>query len=266
MKLTKKELDCIRFYMGDPDVANRGDFLGGVKAYNTINALLHEDIVNEQDKIADGKPIEVLNQNHVKQMIDLIQTIDQAMEKTTHSNCPLITYRVDRMSEIEAIEKRKRIEGFYSTCKYGFLKEYANTKQNVVLMEIEREPDVPFLDFEELFQKEYAKKEEAELLLPFDCEVKHLRKLTCTDEENDLYRDLHGNVPCGKYRLLVGRRCTLQHRENRYSIDELTAEDTVSRIRHFLQEMTKGHAVDEIEKQFYENWKMKLKHFIENAG
>ena len=72
MQLTDFELDCIRFYMGDPEIVARGDFLGGPKAYNTINALLHEGIVNELDKIADGKPIEVLNQKHLKQIMNQI--------------------------------------------------------------------------------------------------------------------------------------------------------------------------------------------------
>ncbi len=266
MKLTDFELDCIRFYMGDPDIAARGDFLGGTKAYNTINALLHEGIVNELDKIADGKPVEVLNQKHLKQMIELIQTIDRTMNKTESLNSPLVTYRVDRMSEIEAILERKRIEGFYSTCKSGFLREYANTKQNVVLMEIERESDVPFLDFEEIFKGEYAKKEEAEILLPYDCEVKQVRKLECSDIENELYRDLRGNVPCGKYRLLIGKRREILRTESKGSIDELVSEDTVSKISHLLQQLSKGTSLTEEEIQFYADWKMKLKNSLENAG
>ena len=265
MQLTDFELDCIRFYMGDPEIVARGDYLGGPKAYNTINALLHEGIVNELDKIADGKPIEVLNQKHLKQMIILIQTIDDAMKKVKNSKSPLVTYRVDRISEIESIKERKRIEGFYSTCKAGFLSEYAKTKQNVVLMEIEREPDVPFLDFEELFQNRYAKKEEAEILLPFDCEVKQLRQLKCSAEEKERYRDLNGNVPCGKYALLIGKRKEDSQTEKK-SLEELVKEDNAQKINQLLQKLTKGKALNEEEKQFYVNWKKELKNTLENAG
>ena len=57
--LTTYELDCIRFYMGDPEIVNRGDFRGGPKAYNTINAFLHDGIQNEIDKVSEGKMIEI---------------------------------------------------------------------------------------------------------------------------------------------------------------------------------------------------------------
>ena len=37
MNLNNHELECIRFYMGDPEMVKK--YLGGPKAYNTINAV-----------------------------------------------------------------------------------------------------------------------------------------------------------------------------------------------------------------------------------
>lgn len=45
--------------------------------------------------------------------------------------------------------------------------EYTATNADIIMLEIER--DVPYLDFEELFEESYAKPEEAEI---------HLRKNT----------------------------------------------------------------------------------------
>ena len=68
--LKNKELDCIRFYMGDPDVQDT--FRGGLKAYNTINALLHKGIQNELDLISENRVIEIYDQDHLKQYLDYL--------------------------------------------------------------------------------------------------------------------------------------------------------------------------------------------------
>ena len=72
MTLTRHELNCIRFYMGDEKIVNSGYFKGGPKAYNTINALLHDGIWDEVDKLKEGKVIELYDVEHLKSYLDLI--------------------------------------------------------------------------------------------------------------------------------------------------------------------------------------------------
>ncbi len=262
MKLSQFELDCIRFYMGDPEIVDRGDFLGGAKAYNTINALLHEGIVNELDKIKENKPIEIYSQMHLKQIATVILTIDHAMNKCSFENSPCVMYRVDRLSEADAMLKEKRIEGFYSTCKYGYLEEYAKTKQNLVLMEIRRDKDVPILDFEELFQSSYAKKEEAEILLPYDSEVKKIQFAECTDDEKKQYLDMNGNPPCKKVIVHLGKRKEMIQKRELVELDELAGFENAERISRILKRLTQVHALSKEDEQFYLNWKKKLKQFL----
>lgn len=263
--LTIYELDCIRFYMGDPKIVNRGDFRGGPKAYNTINALLHDGIQNEMDKINEGKKIDIYDVEHLKSYISLIATIYLAMEKYSkmNQNPHLTTYRVDRFSEIAGLMEQKRIEGFYSTCKWGFLKEYANTKANVVLLEIVREKNVPYLDFECLFAEYYAKPQEAEILLPFDAGVKCIEQATLTEEEKKTYRDVNGEEPRGKYRIFLGEEKVLLD-EVDYKMDAcgIIEDEVVVRVQNCLEKLSEHRVLNKEEFQFYTDWKKKLKQYI----
>ena len=263
--LTTYELDCIRFYMGDPEIVNRGDFRGGPKAYNTINALLHDGIQNEMDKINEGKKIEIYDAKHLKSYMSLIATIYLAMEKysRTNQNTRLITYRVDRFSEIAGLMEQKRIEGFYSTCKWGFLKEYANTKANIVLLEIVREKNVPYLDFECLFAEYYAKPQEAEILLPFDAGVKSIEKVTLTEEEKKTYRDVNGEEPRGKYRIfLEEEKVSLDTVDYKMNTCGIIEDEVIGRVQNCLKKLSEHRVLNKEEFQFYTDWKKKLKQYI----
>ncbi len=333
LQLTEYELDCIRFYMGDPEIVNRGDFRGGPKAYNTINALLHDGIQNELDKIRDKKPIEILDGEHLRNYVDLIGTIYGAMQKRVSCGAKLCedascrevlcedtscrevlcedvsyrevlcedvscrdvlcenlscrdtnvltTYRVDRLSEIAPLQQKRRIEGFYSTCKRGYLSEYANTKTNVVLLEITRDADVPYLDFEELFEGYYAKPQEAEILLSFDARVTAVEEMELTDEERALYRDADGQEPRGKYRVLLSKNVelcaensndlckkdkfegvALELASEPVTWAELSSKETIVRIQKCFLELRRYRTLTAKDLEFYTNWKQKLKVYI----
>ena len=57
--LSKQQLDSIRFYMGDPEIVNRKEIQGGLKAYNTMNALLSYDLHDEVDEVKEGRILDV---------------------------------------------------------------------------------------------------------------------------------------------------------------------------------------------------------------
>ncbi len=260
-ELSLYELDCIRFYMGDPAIVNRGDFRGGPKAYNTINALLHDGIQNELDKIRDGKPIEIFDANHVESYMSLISSIYLAMEKYCcyNQNTHLTTYRVDRFSEIAGLKEKRILEGFYSTCKRGYLSEYANTKSDIVLLEILRQEDVPYLDFECLFSDYYAKPQEAEILLPFEARVSQIEEVPLTEAETESYRDMNGNPPIGKYKVLIENNPTFIIEETAMKDCEILSDETVLRVRKFLKKLTEHDKIKIEEIDFYTNWKRNVK-------
>lgn len=269
-ELSAYELDCIRFYMGDPEIVNRGDFRGGPKAYNTINALLHDGIQNEIDKMSEGKRIEIFDAEHLKSYMSLIAAIYVAMQKysQSHENRHLTTYRVDRFSEIAGLKEKKRIEGFYSTCKWGYLSEYANTKANVVLLEIVREENIPYLDFESLFAKYYAKPQEAEILLPFDAKVKKVEEVPLTEEEKILYQDIHGEPPIGKFKVRLEYNDSLELKKS-WTLDawedlqhEILSSETIMCVQNCLKHLNECKQLEKEELKFYTDWKQKIKLYI----
>lgn len=264
--ITGIELDCIRFYMGDPVIVNRGDFRGGPDAHNTINALLHGGVDNELAKLKEGRSLEIIDQSHLISYFSLIEQICSAMIKyrAQHNNIPRVTYRVDRTSAIRRLKDTGRLEGFYSTCKWGYLPEYAHTKSHVALMEIVRDEDVPCLDFEMLFQGYYAKPREAEILLPFDAEIDRIEELPLTEQEQEIYTDLHGNPPEGKYRLYV-----MRHRRESHSQPDadalfasITSKERVHRARRCLQLLAHTHGLPPEELAFYTQWKSEIRDWL----
>lgn len=252
--LKNKELDCIRFYMGDPSVQDK--FCGGLKAYNTINALLHSGIQNELDLLNENRKIEIYDIHHLKQYIDIILSIYQSMISyhNNHKNTHLISYKIDRYSSITQMLNNQKIEGFFSTCKYGYLEEYAHIKKDVVLLEIIRDEDVPYLDFECLFQEKYVKPEEAEILIPFDTKVSMIQEIELSKLEKELNFDMNGNAPIGKYRIYLE-----QEKKDIQEIDESVLYQEFDRVQTCISNIK--NLKDE-DLKFYINWKENLRNYF----
>ena len=261
-KLSQQQLDCIRFYMGDLEIVNQGCFLGGPKAYNTMNALVSKGLHDEVNKIKEGRTIELINVEHVKQYLDMIYEIALAMQvyRTQNVSRSLITYRIDRKSSVEALLQSKELEGFYSTCKYGYLEEYAKIKEDVVLFEIHRDQEVPYLDFEQIFAGYYAKPQEAEILLPFGCVVESMEQVALSEDEKCRYVDMHGKPPVAKWRLQIRKPEYKVCTEDLYSM--LVDEKTVLRVQSCLQVLMKKDTLSKEDETFYLAWKEKVSRYL----
>ncbi len=262
--ITKEQLTAIRFYMGDPKIVKNGPYRGGSKAYNTINALLHEGTQDEEEKIRDGKPIELFDADHLKSYLELILDIRWAMEiyKDQHygdQNTSLVTYRIDRISAAERFRKEPRIYGYFSTCKWGFLPEYAHTKSDIVLLEVHRDPDVPYLDFSELFREFYAKPEEAEILLPYGAVISQLEEMEISENEKSYY-DRNGNLPKGKWRIHVSsekkKKADRNIAEAGYRF--ITEEQHVKRVSKCMECLSAKEKLSAADSAFYCEWKRQL--------
>lgn len=257
---TTEMLDCIRFYMGDPQIVARGDFRGGPKAYNTINALLHLGVQNELDKLREGRVLEIYDRAHLISYLRLIETMDRAMSpEAAEQTC---TWRVDRLHAVETLRARGEIEGFYSTCKRGFLPEYAHTKADVALMEMVRAPGVPCLDFEALFGAGYAKPEEAEILLPFGAVVRHVEELPLSESEKTLYTDLNGEPPRGKFRIHLAPPTDMGGSDADTWWAAVTSEEAVQHARRCLTLLRDTRQLPPADMDFYCTWKKHLQYWL----
>lgn len=273
--LNEEELLAIRFYMGDPEVAENGPYEGGTEAYNTINALMHPGSANEQDKAKEGRVIMLTGSDQLKSYLALILHIYRAMEKYSqsslkaggeeHGGAASLTFRLDRLSSLQRFEAdHHRVAGFFSTCKRGFLPEYAHKKADVVMLEVERDSSVPFLDFEDIFESCYAKPEEAEVLLPFGMIIDRMVPLNLSEQESKLYRDINGQPPAGKWRLHMTMEPWPEVSEEKLQklYQAVTEEKTVGRVMNCMDLLTAGEMLTDDEEVFYGTWKKQLQQYI----
>lgn len=273
--LNEEELFAIRFYMGDPEVAENGPYEGGAEAYNTINALMHPGSANELDKIKEGRVIMLTGADQLKSYLTLILHIYRAMEKYRQSSlkaggkenggAAALTFRMDRLSSLQRFEAdHHRVAGFFSTCKRGFLPEYARKKADVVMLEVERNSSVPFLDFEDIFEDCYAKPEEAEVLLPFGMIIDRMTALPVSEQERRLYRDINGQPPAGKWRLHMTMEPWPEASEEKLQklYQAVTEEKTVGRVMNCMDLLTAGEVLTDDEEVFYGTWKKQLQQYI----
>ena len=268
-KLTRAEDEAIRFYMGDPDVVCKGSYRGGPEAYNTINALLHPGCDNEMDKAAEGRTIELFDSAHLQSYLKLIRLITGAMERY-RAACledpdhlhP--AYRIDRASSLRRYEADGVIYGFFSACREGFLPQYARKKEQIVLLQVERDDSLPYLDFAKLFGELYAKPEEAEILMPYGSKIRTLEPMSLSEEDKRIYADRSGNPPCGKYRMLLTAPEKYQMDQERLCRLEqaVTDEAAVVRISGLMQKLTGRQTLTAAEIRDYSEWKRQVMEIV----
>lgn len=268
--ITAEELMSVRFYMGDAQVVESGRFKGGPEAYNTINALLHPGTGNEKDKAMEGREIMLEDADHLKSYLQLILDIYSAMEKyrrahLTEADEKQLTYRIDRAASLIRFEQDKhRIAGFFSTCKRGFLSEYAAAKAKIVLLEVQRDASVPYLDFEELFGDRYAKPEEAEILLPSGMIIENMEPVELSQQEQESFKDMNGNPPVGKWRLhlSMGQMPELAPETLDELYEKVTEPAVIEKVKAAMKLLTEGRSLSLEEEQFYCVWKLRLQYYI----
>ncbi len=268
--ISEREWMSVRFYMGDPEVVSGGMFRGGPKAYNTINALLHPGTENEKDKAREGRVIRLEDPEHLDSYLRLIGDVFRAMEKyrlqkLRENASRRITCRIDRFSSLERFVRNQNcVYGFFSTCKYGFLPEYAHAKADIVLLEADRDETVPWLDFEEALGTQYAKPEEAEILLPFGMRIRDMEQIPLTEQEKEIYTDLNNRPPCGKWRLSVTMPgfSPLPERELRDLHEAVTDEAAVEQIRRSMKQLSAGRDLPFAEEVFYGEWKKNIQKYL----
>jgi|GEM_PF-1771869 len=260
-EITEEESLAVRFYMGDPQAVSSGPWRGGGDAYNTINALLHPGFANELDKAREGRAFGLEDPRQLKDYLRLIMLIFSAMEKYRRahgSRAAGKTCRIDRLSSLKRFEAENGvISGFFSTCRYGFLPRYARQKAGIVLLEVTRDPQVPYLDFSELFAQLYAKPEEAELLIPFGTVIEDCERLEMSPEEEKIYADMNGSPPRGKYLLSLrrGDYRALSDEECREKYEYITSGSSFARAAGCMSALCRNIMPDEQEAAFYGKWK-----------
>jgi hypothetical protein len=268
MQITSKEIEGIKFYLGDNEVANNGTYRGGNKAYVTINALLNPGTKNEQAKIKEGKKVQIFDTQHLISYITLILDMYSAMYKYMKLKglCKsYISYKVERTYFVEElICEVKCIFGNFSTCKNGFLPQYAHDKENITLLEIVRDENLPYLDFADLLGENYSKPEEAEILIPPYSSIDKIEERSLTEEELLEYTDRSGNPPKGKKRIYIkkGNYDEISEKELQELFGNITNEDVVKFIMKIIEKLSAKDTLSNEEIERYSNWKQSFRKYV----
>ena len=161
MSYTAEEIQAVRYYIGDVKNFPEDGFWNDPKAYCLLNALFFPALFSENARIKEGK---ILNPEILADVPRLTEFFKHLFSAFRKSEQEYFTYRVERYSDFMMMKQNHRTISFTSTSKAGFLKAYQDRK-GIALLKFQIPEHTLCIDMEKFFQN-YAKPEEAEILLP----------------------------------------------------------------------------------------------------
>lgn len=197
--LNQEEIKAVKFYEGDIAEEDKSDsFWGDPKIYCSLNALLFRALSTEYTRVNEGKVLNTAIFGDYNRLLSVYRNLLTASKKGT-LEYDILSYRVERAKDFEQCQKAGKTIAFTSTSTDGFLKEYGD-KKDIVLLTYHIPAGTPLIIFEQLLDK-YLKNNEKELLLPphihFSCKKREF------DDTDLTIRDMNGNAPIAAYDLFV---------------------------------------------------------------
>ena len=198
-QLTADELHAVKYYEGDIAADERADsFWGDARAYVTLNALLYDDLATEYTRVREGKHLNPEMLRDLPRLVHLYACLLTAAQKGAQETAQT-GYRVERLSDFQVCLQSGQTGAFTSTSQSGFLPDYGD-KQQIVLLTYHVPAGTPIILFSQMLDN-YRKANEDELLLPpylrFGVQQRPL-----TDDDRRI-TDLNGAPPVAAYDLSV---------------------------------------------------------------
>ena len=159
--MNEKLIEAVRFYEGD--VSGDDPFWSDPKAYVTLNSLLFPGIENETLRSAEGKRLNGAMLEDTGRLLGIYEDLLDACSLCA-LKAPEKVWRVERFSDYELCRREGRTISFTSTSTAGFLGRYGD-KFGLAVMAFDLPAGTPCISFAEVLP-EYAKADEAEILLP----------------------------------------------------------------------------------------------------
>ncbi|MBR1554784.1 MAG: hypothetical protein IJ644_05240 [Oscillospiraceae bacterium] len=191
MKLyTDNEIRAVRYYIGDVRNLPEDGFWNDPKAYCLLNALFFPEISAESSRIAEGKQLNPELLADVPRLAGLLKDLFSVFRKSA-SGRNYQTFRVERFRDYEQMRLAGKTISFTSTSCAGFLKAYQD-RCGIALLKFQIPMHTPCIVMQDFFP-EYAKPEEAEILLPPRMKL-HFEDLSLSEQEQTIL-DADGNPP-----------------------------------------------------------------------
>ena len=178
-------------------------------AYQTINLLMMDGLEGEQARICreQQRPYGLYIkewQSTLEVMADIFTAQCKYADHQTPPGVGGELKRVDRRVNLELMKAAGRTFAFTSTSAAEFLPEIAQTKSELVLLDVILSERVPFVDFAGLLQKDYVYSNEQEILLPPFLKVESITEVPLSNDERQCFLNAGGeDVP--KYAVRLGK-------------------------------------------------------------
>ena len=240
--MTEKQLRAIRFYIGD--VSGSDPFWGDPKAYLVLNSLLYSGISTELSRAAEGKRLNPHILDDTGRLLNVYAELFSAFRQcaAVHEQT---TFRVERWSDFLLNREAGRTLSFTSTSTAGFLPDYRDRK-GIALLKFRIKKGTPCLDMAKVLP-EYAKSQEAEILLPPGMELS-FREVEMSPEER-LITDSEGAPPVGCFEVDCGEVFLPQLSE------KALPQEGADAGKRLYSAICSGAAPDEADAESYIGWK-----------
>jgi len=212
---TDAEIQAVRYYIGDVRNLPQDGFWNDPKAYCLLNALFFPEMQAESARIAEGKKLNPELLADLPRLIDFFRNFLTVFRKSA-SEQEFITYRVERFSDYEFMRKAGKTISFTSTSEAGFLESYQDRK-GIALLRFQIPEHTPCIRMQDFFRN-YAKPEEAEILLPPELKL-HFEVLNLSESELKIL-DADGNPPLISCLVRVGNVESNQQNQNDHFSDQ----------------------------------------------
>ena len=202
---TAKEIEnAVRFYEGDVSWWNgppaESNFWTDTHAYGTLNAFFFDDLTNERARIAENKYLNAAFFDDPERLLTICELLVAAARCNDRSAADLCTFRVERLTNFQEMKQAGHTIALTSTSKAGFIDEYKDKRQ-LVLLHFSIGSDTPCIDMQQVLSL-YLKSDEQEILLPPFLPLNFIpRPLTSAEQS---IRDFDGLPPVAAYEAAVG--------------------------------------------------------------
>lgn len=267
---TEEEIRSVRFYQGTLcDIEPKSEldaFYVTPKAYMTLNALMYDGIENELTRISKEKhQLSPELFKHMEEVIkvycDILSVMKKTLELKKQGEEYLFTYRAEREQALEEL-KKGHLVSFSSTSKCKEIDDYFSRKYGLIILKFKIPSDVPWVDVNQVVTQSRYNRQEEILLPPFLRIHINPEELTLSERK---YRDIMGNLPVGKYEVVVESRfggCEANANHEWKYREAVLEVQAIKNAIYVVNNMNLGKKVNELEIANYVQWKEKFQKLI----